>query len=60
MERGDSARTTGERPDRERPEKMVAGGKIEINEVDKEAFTKAPAAVSEEFGKEVPGGAPSS
>ena len=56
LEMGDVCRSTGERLDKELLEKMLAGGKTRINEVDKEAFIKASAAVYEEFGKEVPGG----
>jgi TRAP-type C4-dicarboxylate transport system substrate-binding protein len=56
-EMGDVARATGERLDKELLEKMLAAGKIKANEVDKEAFIKASAAVYEEFGKEVAGGA---
>ncbi len=56
VEMGDVARREGERLDRELQEKMAQGTKI--NEVDKDAFIKASAAVYDEFGKEVPGGAP--
>ncbi len=55
VEMGDFARTTGERLDRELAEKMAAGGQIKVNEVDKEAFIRASAAIYEEFGKEVKG-----
>lgn len=55
-EMGDVARATGERLDRELLEKMVAGGRIRVNEVDKEAFIRASAPVYQEFGREVPGG----
>lgn len=57
VETGDFARATGERLDRELAEKMAAGGQIKVNEVDKEAFIRASAAIYEEFGKEVKGGA---
>jgi len=57
LEMGDYARSAGERLDRELLEKMVAGGKTKVNEVDKEVFIRASAAVYEEFGKEVAGGA---
>ena len=53
-EMGDVSRQEGERLDRELQEKIAQ--KSKINEVDKEAFIKASAAVYEEFGKEVPGG----
>ncbi len=55
VEIGDVARREGERLDRELQEKIAQS--IKINEVDKDAFIKASAAVYEEFGKEVPGGA---
>ena len=55
VEMGDVARQEGERLDRELQEKIARSTKI--NEVDNEAFIKASAAVYEEFGKEVPGGA---
>ncbi len=35
---------------------MTAGGKIKVNEVDKEAFIRASDAVYGEFAREVPGG----
>jgi tripartite ATP-independent transporter DctP family solute receptor len=54
---GDFCRATGERLDKELLEKMVAGGTSKVNEVDKEAFIRASAAIYQEFGKEVPGGA---
>jgi tripartite ATP-independent transporter DctP family solute receptor len=57
LEMGDYARSAGERLDRELLEKMVAGGKTKVNEVDKEAFIRASAAVYEDFGREVAGGA---
>jgi tripartite ATP-independent transporter DctP family solute receptor len=56
QEMGDFARSTGERLDKELQEKMLASGKIKVNEVDKEAFIKASAAIYEEFGKQVAGG----
>ncbi|HWP35358.1 MAG TPA: TRAP transporter substrate-binding protein [Thermodesulfobacteriota bacterium] len=52
---GDFARREGERLDRELIGQM--GGAIRVNEVDKEAFIKASAAIYEQFGREVPGGA---
>lgn len=51
---GDFARSEGARLDRELVEKM---GGIKVNEVDKDAFIKASAAIYEQFGKEVAGGA---
>jgi tripartite ATP-independent transporter DctP family solute receptor len=56
VEMGDVARQVGERLDRELIEKMTAGGKIKVNEVDKEAFIKASDAVYQEFSREVAGG----
>ncbi|HEU5322687.1 MAG TPA: TRAP transporter substrate-binding protein [Methylomirabilota bacterium] len=55
-EMGDYARETGERLDRELLDKMAAGGKVKVNEVDKETFIRASAAIYEEFGREVKGG----
>jgi tripartite ATP-independent transporter DctP family solute receptor len=55
-EMGDFARSAGEKLDREAQEKMVAGGKMKVNEADKEAFIKASAVIYDEFGKEVKGG----
>jgi tripartite ATP-independent transporter DctP family solute receptor len=56
-EMGDLARATGERLDGELVEKMTAGGRMKVNEVDKEAFIKASAPIYEEFGRDVKGGA---
>ncbi len=56
VEMGDFSRQTGERLDKELLDKMTAGGSPKVNEVDKEAFIKASAAIYQEFGKEVPGG----
>jgi len=52
---GDFARSEGERLDKELMSKLVPP--MKANEVDKEAFIKGSAAIYEEFGKEVPGGA---
>jgi tripartite ATP-independent transporter DctP family solute receptor len=52
---GDFARSEGERLDKELMGKLVPP--MKANEVDKEAFIKGSAAIYEEFGKEVPGGA---
>jgi tripartite ATP-independent transporter DctP family solute receptor len=52
---GDFARSEGERLDRELMGKLAPP--MKVNEADKEAFIKASAAVYEEFGKQVPGGA---
>ncbi len=57
VEVGDFCRAAGDRLDKELLEKMVAGGTSKVNEVDKEAFIRASAAIYQEFGKEVPGGA---
>ena len=57
IEMGDLARATGERLDRELVEKMTAGSRMKVNEVDKEAFIKASAPIYEEFGRDVKGGA---
>jgi tripartite ATP-independent transporter DctP family solute receptor len=54
-EMGDFARSEGERLDKELMAKLVPP--MKANEVDKDAFIKGSAAVYEEFGKEVPGGA---
>jgi len=51
---GDVARAEGERLDRELQAKLAPP--MRANEVDKEAFIKASAAIYEEFGKQVPGG----
>jgi TRAP-type C4-dicarboxylate transport system substrate-binding protein len=51
---GDFARAEGERLDKELMGKLVPP--MKANEVDKDAFIKASAAIYEEFGKEVPGG----
>jgi len=55
VEVGDVARAEGERLDKELVDKMAAN--MKLNEVDKDAFIKASAAIYDEFGKEVPGGA---
>ncbi|MBM3358938.1 MAG: TRAP transporter substrate-binding protein [Betaproteobacteria bacterium] len=52
---GDFARSEGERLDRDLMAKLAPP--MKVNEADKEAFIKASAAVYEEFGKQVPGGA---
>ena len=51
---GDFARSEGERLDKELMSKLVPP--MKANEVDKDAFIKASAAIYEEFGKEVAGG----
>lgn len=51
---GDFARKEGERLDRELIGQMRG---ITVNEVNKDAFIKASAAIYEKFGSEVPGGA---
>ncbi|HXG50387.1 MAG TPA: TRAP transporter substrate-binding protein [candidate division Zixibacteria bacterium] len=51
---GDFARAEGERLDRELMGRVAPP--MKANEVDKEAFIKASAAIYEEFGREVPGG----
>ncbi|HET7875002.1 MAG TPA: TRAP transporter substrate-binding protein, partial [Methylomirabilota bacterium] len=56
VEMGDLARSTGERLDKELLDKMAVGGKIKINDVDKETFIRASTGIYEEFGKDVPGG----
>lgn len=53
-EMGDSARSEGERLDKELMGKLVPP--LKANEVDKDAFIKASAPIYEEFGKEVSGG----
>lgn len=54
-EAGDFARAQGERLDKELIEKLAPP--MQVNNVDKEAFIKASAAIYDEFGKQVPGGA---
>ena len=54
-EMGDFARSEGERLDKELMGKLAPP--MKANEVDKDAFIKASAAIYEDFGKEVPGGA---
>ena len=54
-ETGDFARSEGERLDRELQSKLAPP--MRANEPDKEAFIKASAAVYDEFGKQIPGGA---
>jgi tripartite ATP-independent transporter DctP family solute receptor len=54
-ETGDFARSEGERLDRELQDKLAPP--MKANQVDKEAFIKASAAVYEEFGRQVAGGA---
>jgi len=51
---GDFARSEGERLDKELMGKLAPP--MKANEVDKDAFIKASAAIYEEFGKEIPGG----
>jgi tripartite ATP-independent transporter DctP family solute receptor len=46
---------TAARLDRELLDKLKAGG-MQVNDVDKDAFIRASAAIYAEFGKEVPGG----
>ena len=53
-ETGDFARAEGERLDKELMGKLAPP--MKANEVDKEAFIKASAAIYEEFGAQVPGG----
>jgi tripartite ATP-independent transporter DctP family solute receptor len=53
-EMGDFARSEGERLDKELMTKLAPP--LKANEVDKDAFIKASAAIYEDFGKEVPGG----
>jgi tripartite ATP-independent transporter DctP family solute receptor len=52
---GDFARSEGERLDKELMSKIAPP--MKANDVDKEAFIKASAAIYEEFGAQVPGGA---
>jgi tripartite ATP-independent transporter DctP family solute receptor len=52
---GDFARSEGERLDKELMSKLAPP--MKANEVDKEAFIKGSAAIYEEFGKQVAGGA---
>ena len=54
-ETGDFARSEGERLDRELQSKLAPP--MRSNEPDKEAFIKASAAVYDEFGKQIAGGA---
>jgi tripartite ATP-independent transporter DctP family solute receptor len=54
-EMGDFARSEGERLDKELMAKLAPP--MKANEVEKEAFIKASAAIYEEFGKQVAGGA---
>ncbi len=54
VEIGDYSRTEGARLDKEILDKI--GPKMQVNQVDKEAFVKASAPVYADFGKEVPGG----
>jgi tripartite ATP-independent transporter DctP family solute receptor len=54
-EMGDFARAEGERLDKELMGKLAPP--MKANEVDKEAFIKASAAIYEEFGAQVPGAA---
>jgi TRAP-type C4-dicarboxylate transport system substrate-binding protein len=51
---GDFARSQGERLDKELIGKLAPP--MKANEVDKDAFIKASAAIYEDFGKEVAGG----
>lgn len=55
VEMGDFARSEGERLDKELASKLTSG-QMKMNEVDKEAFIKASAAIYDEFAKEVKGG----
>jgi tripartite ATP-independent transporter DctP family solute receptor len=52
---GDFARSEGERLDKELISKLAPP--MQVNEPDKNLFIKASAAIYEEFGKEIPGGA---
>lgn len=54
-ETGDYSRAEGERMDRDYIGKVAPP--LKVNEVDKELFIKASAAIYEDFGKEVKGGA---
>jgi TRAP-type C4-dicarboxylate transport system substrate-binding protein len=51
---GDFARSQGERLDKELMGKLAPP--MKANEVDKDVFIKASAAIYEDFGKEIPGG----
>lgn len=53
-EMGDFARSEGERLDKELMGKIAPP--MKANEVDKEAFIRASAAIYDDFGKQVPGG----
>jgi TRAP-type C4-dicarboxylate transport system substrate-binding protein len=55
VEVGDLARSEGERLDKELATKLTTG-QMKMNEVDKDAFIKASAAIYDEFAKEVKGG----
>jgi tripartite ATP-independent transporter DctP family solute receptor len=55
LETGDFARSEGDRLDRELESKLAPP--MKSNQPDKEAFIKASAAVYEEFGKQISGGA---
>ncbi len=55
VEVGDLARSEGERLDKELASKLTSG-QMKMNEVDKDAFIKASAAIYDEFAKEVKGG----
>ncbi len=55
VEVGDLARSEGERLDNELASKLTSG-QMKMNEVDKDAFIKASAAIYDEFAKEVKGG----
>ena len=55
VEVGDLARSEGERLDNELAAKLTTG-QMKMNEVDKDAFIKASAAIYDEFAKEVKGG----
>lgn len=54
VEIGDYSRSEGARLDKEILDKI--GPKMQVNQVDKEAFVKASVPVYADFGKEVPGG----
>jgi tripartite ATP-independent transporter DctP family solute receptor len=54
QETGDFARSEGERLDKQLMGKLAPP--MKANEVDKDAFIKASAAIYEEFGREIPGG----
>jgi tripartite ATP-independent transporter DctP family solute receptor len=55
VEVGDFARSEGERLDKDLVSTLTAG-QMKMNEVDKESFIKASAAIYDEFAKEVAGG----